>query len=76
MGLKLFEKHFFSSLFFSLSFLSFFLSFFLPLLSFFAGPPDKLAEALIFTRESIPVTDKYAILTGKNTDRKNNGTID
>jgi len=36
--LKLSEKHFFSIFFFSLN-----------VLSFFAGPPDKLAEALIFT---------------------------
>ena len=38
MELKLSEKYFFLSFFFSLNFLS-----------FFAGPPDKLAEALIIT---------------------------
>jgi len=37
--LKLSEKHFFLSFFFSLNFLS----------AFWAGPPDKLAEALIIT---------------------------
>ena|GEM_PF-6059835 len=69
MELKFSEKHLFSNLFFSLSF-------FLLLPSFFAGLPDKLAKALIFTHDSILITDKYAIFTGKNTDSVNNGTID